>query len=200
MLMNMTHIFRFLLLFGLSIHILAAQEQKVETKKDSIEQNHTTREKKKQEDNAPRYMALDVHRRLGGVKRLRFYRGNDLEFSLKGSKVRYKGKIQGVGKDELIILGNRIPFKNIDKIVVRNPSWFVHAGSVLFPVAGFGYFAMDMINPALDDSPGTRPFTIHREALFISGTLILSGIILHFFKKRIYRINKRRILRSLIKF
>lgn len=198
--MNFSYIFRLLLLFSLSLHTLAAQEQKVETKKDSTEQNFSTREIKKEDDNSPRYMALDIHRRLGKVKRLRFYKGNDLEFTLKGSNVRYKGKIQGVGKDELFILGNGIPFKNIDKIIVRNPSWFVHAGSLLFPIAGLGYFAMDMINPALDDSPGTRPFTVHREALFISGTLVLSGIILRFFKKRVYRMNKRRILRSLIKF
>lgn len=197
---NTVYIFSFLIVFSLTTHSLKAQEQKVETKKDSLNKNFSTREKKIDDANVPRYLALDVHRRFGKVKRLRFYRGNQLVFKLKGGKDKYKANIQDVRTDEIGILGGSIPFKNIDKIIVRNPNWFVHAGSVLFPVAGIGYFAMDMINPALDDQSGTKPFTIHREAVIISSTLVLSGIILRFFKRRIYKINKRRILRSMIKF
>ncbi|EAY28598.1 hypothetical protein M23134_04445 [Microscilla marina ATCC 23134] len=197
--MNIIYTLRFFVVLSLYVHTLSAQEQKVETKKDSIKQSINNAEKENA-DNVVRYMALDMHRRLGKVKRVRFYRGNELEFTLKGGRARYKGKILGVGENELFILGNSIPFANIDKIIVRNPSRFLYAGSLLLPVAGIGYFAMDMINPALDDSPGTRPFTVHREALFISGSLILSGIILHLLKKRVYRMNKRRMLRSLVQF
>lgn len=198
--MNNTH-YRLLFLFALNLPVIStwAQEQKVETKKDSIK-NVTTREKKIKELNGSRYLALDVYRRFGKVKRLRFYRGNEFVFKLKGGKEKYRTKIQSVGKEDVGVLGTGIPFRNIDKVIVRNPSWFVHAGSVLFPVAGIGYFAMDMLNPALDDNAGTKPFTVHREAVIISSSLILTGIILRFFKRKVFKINKRRVLRSMIKF
>ncbi|WP_299460707.1 hypothetical protein [uncultured Microscilla sp.] len=198
--MNIIYTLRFFVVLSLYVHTLNAQEQKVETKKDSTKKSISKAEKESADKPVVRYMALDIHRRLGKVKRVRFYRGNELEFTLKGGRARYKGKILGVGENELFILGNSIPFANIDKIIVRNPSRFLYAGSLLLPVAGIGYFAMDMINPALDDSPKTRPFTVHREALFISGSLILSGIILHLLKKRVYRMSKRRMLRSLVQF
>lgn len=198
--MNNTH-YKLLFLLALNLSVIStwAQEQKVETKEDSTE-NVTTREKKIKELNGPRYLALDVYRRFGKVKRLRFYRGSEFIFKLKGGKDRYRTKIQSIGKEDIGVLGTSIPFGNIDKVIVRNPSWFVHAGSVLFPVAGIGYFAMDMLNPALDDNAGTKPFTVHREAVIISGSLVLTGLILQFIKRKVFKINKRRVLRSMIKF
>lgn len=187
-------IFYLFIVFSFSINTLFAQEQKVESPTD------TTREIRIKAPTGPRYLALDIHKRFGKVKRLRFYRGNEFIFQLKGSKERLKTEIESVSETDLGILGGTVPLKNIDKIIVTNPSWFVHAGSVLFPIAGLGYFTMDMLNPAIDDQPDTKPFTIHREAIIISGSLILTGIILRFLKKRVFKINNRRVLRPLIKF
>lgn len=184
----------------LSITALQAQEQGVETRKDSTSKVDENGKKPKKEIKGPRFLALDIHRRFGKVKRLRFYRGNKFTFKLKGSNERFQTQIEHVGKTHLGILGGSIPLDNIDKIIVRNPSWFIHSGAALFPIAGIGYFALDMINPALDDNPGSEPFTVHREAVIISGTLLLTGIIFKFLKKRVFKINKRRILRPMIKF
>ncbi|HAS45187.1 MAG TPA: hypothetical protein DCS93_32185 [Microscillaceae bacterium] len=190
----------YLFLIGLlCTQTLLAQEQGVETRRDSTKTD-TAATKQNKEITGPRFLALDVHRRFGKVRRFRFYRGNSFEFKVKGSKERFETKIESVGKTQLGILGGNLPLENIDKVYVRNPGWFIHSGSVLLPIAGLGYFALDMLNPAVDDNPGSKPFTVHREAVIISGSLILTGIILRFFKKRVFKINKRRILRPMIKF
>ena len=191
----------YLLLVGLLAgQTLIAQEQGVETHRQDSTKADTVNIRIGQELKGPRFLALDVHKRFGRVKRFRFYRGNSFEFKVKGNKERFKTKIEGVSKTQLGILGGSIPLASIDKIYVRNPGWFIHQGAAILPIAGLGYFALDMLNPAIDDNPGSKPFTIHREAVIISGSLLLTGIILKFFKKRVFKINKRRVLKPMIKF
>lgn len=192
----------YLLLVGLLAgQTLIAQEQGVEThRQDSTKTDTATTIRVSKEMKGPRFLALDVYRRFGKVRRFRFYRGNSFEFKMKGSNERFQTKIEGVSKTQLGILGGSIPLANIDKVYVRNPGWFIHSGSAILPIAGLGYFALDMLNPAIDDNPGSKPFTIHREAVIISGSLILTGIILRFFKTRVFKINKRRVLKPMIKF
>lgn len=141
-----------------------------------------------------RFLALE---KSGGKKRIRFYEGSEIVFKLKGDKAPYRATIERVKDSSLVILGTEIQLKDISAVVFYKNNGLLNSATQLLPVAGIGYFLMDMINPVFSNR---EAFVVTKPTVTTSATLILGGLFLKIFKKRTIRLNQKRYLITLAKF
>jgi hypothetical protein len=144
-----------------------------------------------------RFLALE---KQGRIKRVRFYIGDEIHIKLKGDHTKYSPIITALGKDYVETFGTKIPLKEIQSITVFKDDWLVHQGSYFLPIAGAGYFVMDMVNPLFSGNSNREAFSIDRRTVITSSVLMLTGFALNLFKKRTFRLHERRYLKVMYKF
>lgn len=137
-----------------------------------------------------RYLVLD---KPGHIKRLRYYAGDDLIFKLKGDKMKYKDIIEAIGDSSIRIKGTDIPIKDIRAVIRYKEGGMLDQAIYILPRAGIVYFLADTFNPVfLGGDPG-----ISRSGIVIGSSFVATGLLLKLAKKRTYRINNFRTLRTL---
>ncbi len=133
----------------------------------------------------------------GRVKRLYYKVGDRINFYLKNDKTLYRPFIQGILPTSFVSYQTQVPLEEVATIVIYRDSWFINQGSFYLPMAGVGYFLMDMINPIFSKN---EAFVFSKPALLTSSILVLSGFSLHLFKKRKHHLGKRKYLKIIDRF
>lgn len=130
---------------------------------------------------------LVLEKQSGIYNPLKFRAGDNFTFRMNALKTKYKATLSHIGQNEITVFGTDIPLSAISWIQIDNPHWLVQQGSIYFPVASVGYFAMDMVNPIFS---GEESFQFSQQTLITSSAFMLTGIILYLLKKKRYRIYK----------
>lgn len=130
---------------------------------------------------------LILEKKTGIYKPLKFRAGDNFTFRINAIRKKYKATLSHIGKNEITVFGTDVPLSAVSWIEVDNTHWLVQQGSIYFPVASVGYFAMDMVNPIFS---GEQSFQFSRQTLITSSAFMLTGIILYLLKKKRYRIYK----------
>jgi hypothetical protein len=129
----------------------------------------------------------------GNVKRFRYYAGDELIFKLKGDKMRYKDVIEAVSDSSIKIRGVHIPLREIKSIIRYRQGGMLNQAIYILPRAGILYFLADTFNPVFR---GADP-DISRSGIVVGSSFIAAGFLLKLAKKKTYRINNFRSLRTL---
>ncbi len=140
------------------------------------------------------FLALE---KSGAIKRIRFYTGDEIHLQLVGDKTEYSPTITKIEENAIFSYGARIPLEDIRVVVIHRDEWFLKQGSIYLPLAGVGYFLMDLMNPIFSEE---QEVNISGSTILTSSAFILGGVILHFLKKRKHRLGNRKYLRTLVKF
>lgn len=135
----------------------------------------------------------------GVIKRVKYKTGDRINFYLKNdpSRTLYRPFIQGITPTGFVSYNTEIKLDQIGSVVIFNDHWFVDQGSVYFPIAGAGYFLMDMVNPLFSKN---EAFVISKPAILTSSVLILGGLALKLFKKKKHQLNQRKYLKIIDKY
>lgn len=128
----------------------------------------------------------------GRVKRIYYKVGDRINFYLKNDETLYRPFIQKILPASFITYQTQVPLEQVSAIVIYRDSWFVNQGSVYLPMAGVGYFLMDMINPIFSQN---EAFVFSKPTLFTSSILILGGLSLQLLKKRKHQLGNRKYLK-----
>jgi hypothetical protein len=137
-----------------------------------------------------RYLILD---KPGHIKRFRYYIGDELIFKLKGDRMRYKDVIEDVGDSTIKIKGADIPIKDIKSVIRYKEGGMLDQAIYILPRAGILYFLADTFNPVFR---GSDP-DVSRSGIVVGSSFIAGGLLLKLAKKRNYRMNNFRRLRTL---
>ncbi|QHT70081.1 hypothetical protein GXP67_27260 [Rhodocytophaga rosea] len=137
-----------------------------------------------------RFLILD---KPGHVKRLRYYAGDELIFKLKGDRMKYKDVIEAVGDSTIKVRGADIPLRDIKSVIRYKQGGMLDQAIYILPRAGLLYFLADTFNPVFR---GNDP-DISRSGIVVGSSFIAGGLLLKLAKKRNYRINNFRRLRTL---
>jgi hypothetical protein len=142
-------------------------------------------------DNAIFFLSLE---KPGRTKRLRFYTGDYITVTFKGSKERHNLPLGKITADRVEVFDTPLDLSKIDKVILHNDNGLRKAGAFYLPIAGGLFFLGDMINPIFS---GREPFQISRGSIIVPSILIGSGLILKALGKRKLKMNKNRYLRIL---
>jgi len=176
------------LLVGLACQVSAQILQTAPEEVDTLRQPKTTPSPFFKQQ---KYLVLD---KPGKVKRIRFFPGSEITFRLKNDPVVYHDYITAVDDSSFTIFGTKVLIKEVDRIILRNHSWFVNQGSVLLPAAGLIYFLADNVNPLLRGQEGV---SVSKGSMIVAGSLIGTGLVLRTFRKKQHRIGNNKRLRVL---
>lgn len=193
--MSYTALFYFILFCFL--HSLPAIAQDPKEQKAS-NQGEDSLKNLKNEELTPRAKFLALEKK-GAVKRIRFFKGDQIHFKLKGDKYRYHKVITAIDDNTITVAGTKIPIKNIRSVTIYNDLWLIHQGSKYLPIAGAAYLLIDLINPLLTNGGG-RDLRITPGTAIVSGSLTAAGLALNIFKKRTFRMGKNKYLKILISY
>lgn len=107
--------------------------------------------------------------------------------------MKYKDIIEAIGDSSIRIKGTDIPIKDIRAVIRYKEGGMLDQAIYILPRAGIVYFLADTFNPVfLGGDPG-----ISRSGIVIGGSFVAAGLLLKLAKKRTYRINNFRTLRTL---
>ncbi len=132
----------------------------------------------------------------GRIKRMRFYVGEPITVTFKGSKERQTCTITKIKKDTLELSNAVVPLDKIAKITLYKKGKWRDMASLYLPVAGLLYFVGDMVNPMFSGRDG---FQVKPGSVIVPGVLIGTGLIIKAFSKRTLKMNKNRYLKILEK-
>ncbi len=177
--------FSFVIGQGLSIGLAQSEGGDSPIRTDSISTNYVLKQ---------RLLTLE---KGGKVKRLYYKVGDRINFYLKNDETLYRPFIQEILPSSFVTYQTEVPFEQVATWVIYNDSWLVNQGSVYLPLAGIGYFLMDMINPIFSQN---EAFVFSKPTLLTSSMLVLSGLTLQLFKKRKHHLGKRKHLKAIDKF
>lgn len=135
-----------------------------------------------------KYLVLD---KPGRTKRIRYYKGSEIVFKLKGDRIMYSDPITEITDSTITIFNTPVYIRDIDKIFIYHEGWFIRQGSVMFPLAGALYLVMAALNPAVS---GGKAFQISTGTAIVSGSLIGGGLLLKAFARKGHKIGKRKRL------
>jgi hypothetical protein len=134
----------------------------------------------------PHYLTLEKN---GAVKRIRFYVGNKIEFTLKDDVNRYHPRIGGIGDSSVMIYDTPIPLSRFESVYIRPERPFIRILSGFLIGAGIGYLALDAVN---------NSFSPNRETIIVSTSFVVPGALLMFLiKKRRIKLNENRYLKTI---
>lgn len=137
-----------------------------------------------------RYLVLD---KPGSVKRIRYYVGEELKFKLKDDKTVYTDVIEDVGDSSIKIRGTQIPLKDIRMVIRYKEGGLLNQAIYILPRAGILYFLADTFNPVFRGGS----VDVSRSGIIVGSSFVAGGLFLKLFKKKKYRINNFRSLRTL---
>ena len=151
-----------------------------------------------QHTSAQRYLVL----RKGNKphKQIIFNEGEAIRFRLKGERFFTSSLIQGFGKDEIRFHYYRIKLNEIAEIDIDNKNFaifnFKSLSSYLL-ISGPLYLTIDQFNQtAIRD----EPFGINRAAAIVGGSLVGSGLMMRWLRKRRWKYTKRRHRMEIVDF
>ncbi|GAB4402733.1 MAG: hypothetical protein OHK0053_26930 [Microscillaceae bacterium] len=130
----------------------------------------------------------------GSNKRIRFYQGQSLQVFFHKDPVRYRLQLEGIGPDYIVARETQIPLSRISSVFIQYERPLIRQAATYLPVAGLGYFLLDMVNPLFSNQEAFSP---SRGTFITSGALVLGGLALNLFKKRRIRLNERRYLKTI---
>ncbi|NJL14942.1 MAG: hypothetical protein HC913_19390 [Microscillaceae bacterium] len=108
--------------------------------------------------------------------------------------LRYRLQLEGIGPDYIVARETQIPLSRIASVVIQYERPLIRQAATYFPIAGLGYFLLDMVNPLFSNQEAFSP---SRGTFITSGALVLGGLAMNLFKKRRIRLNERRYLKSI---
>ncbi len=165
-----------------------AQEQKAGSGNET--RDTTSTPPPKQEDDIKRFLVLEKN---GAEKRLRFYEKQEIQFKLKGDKVKNKLKIQKIKEKSLIIQEVEIPLESIESIRINTSSFYPNLFKFATLAGGVGYLGLDLVN----NGPEMTRQSIITPAIFL-GTHVLLRIL--YPNNKTYKLNSKKYLKTLIIF
>ncbi len=169
-------------LFYTPVQAQKKKEQAVETGEDSL----NTLQERDSLFLGDWFLALE---KRGRVKRIRFFKGQELWFRLKGDSFKYRGMIEGVGDGYVQVKGVKIDISQIEYIFVRRKRRAIRLLSNFSILAGGGYFLIDLVN---------NSFTTTRETLTVSGGILAGGLLLKLFLiRKKYKMGKFTYLKTI---
>lgn len=176
--------FIILLLFisHISLEAFSQTESPAQGREDStkLKENTFTPLKK-----GERFLTLE---KPGAIKRIRFYKGQQLEFKLKGSKIKYKTLIQNVKEKSVVIRDTDIALTDFHSLVVYPKKPFLNTLSKFFLLGALGYVAADLVNNSFEPNNVT---------LIVGGIGLGTSIALRLPLKRTFKLGKKRYLKTL---
>lgn len=110
--------------------------------------------------------------------------------------MKYKDVIEAVGDSTIKIRGADIPLKDIKSVIRYKQGGMLDQAIYILPRAGLLYFLADTFNPVIRG--GT--LEVSRSAIVVGGSFVAGGLLLKLAKKRNYRLNNFRRLRTLESF
>ncbi|MCW3078254.1 MAG: hypothetical protein JWO32_2863 [Bacteroidetes bacterium] len=129
---------------------------------------------------------------MGNVKKYEIYVDDELEYKLKGHLFYHSNKIANL-QDSVIVFENDsvIRLNQIKAIRIHTGGHLGKTFQELFFIAGIGFIALNTTNNAINDS---SPL-IDDRAVYISGALVGTSILMRVLLTRHIRINKTVTLR-----
>jgi hypothetical protein len=140
-----------------------------------------------------RFLILD---KPGHIKRFRYYAGDELIFKLKGDRMKYKDVIEAVGDSTIKIRGADIPLRDIKSVIRYKQGGMLDQAIYILPRAGLLYFLADTFNPVIRGGS----LEVSRSGIVVGSSFVVGGLLLKLAKKRNYRLNNFRRLRTLESF
>lgn len=133
-------------------------------------------------------------------KQIIFYEGESMRFRLKGERFFNSGWIQGFGEDEIRFHYYRIKLDEIAEIDVDNKNFTifnVKSWSNVLLVSGPLFLAIDQFNQGVIRD---EPAGINSETVVVSGTMVASGLMLRWLRKRRWKCDRRKHRMKIIDF
>lgn len=132
------------------------------------------------------FLALE---KRGRVKRIRFFKGQELWFRMAGDTFKYRAIIEDIGKDFVQVKGVKINISQIEYIYMPRKRRMIRLLSNFSILAGGGYFLIDLVN---------NSFSTTQETLTISGGILAGGLLMRLFLiRKKYKMGKYTYLKTI---
>ncbi|OEJ99653.1 hypothetical protein BFP71_08765 [Roseivirga misakiensis] len=126
-----------------------------------------------------------VVRKKGGSRRYEYRPGNYLVYLQKGNTQFFRDRITEFADSTIVLENNILRLNQIETIDVSNAfsnrSRLLRGVEEVLPVAGVGYFALDIFNDSVID--GNR-LSLDEGVTVTSGALVLSGFMLKWMRRK----------------
>lgn len=133
-----------------------------------------------------RFMSLDI-KKVGTVRRIKFYENDNIILKVKRYKGRFKGTITSLSDTALIMDSMIILYKDITKVLVDNNNYVTSITKKFLRSSGALYMLLDAVNNAINsNTPIINPRTV-----IIGVSLIVIGQSVKWLSIKHYKINSR---------
>ena len=136
-----------------------------------------------------------IYNRFGKVKKFEFFINDKFEYKLKGKKTFRENKIVNL-QDSLIVFENDsvIKLSQIHAIRVHRGGHLLRTIQEFFIIGGIGFIGLNTVNNAIN---GTSPL-IDNRAVYISGALVGTGLLIRLISTHRIHINKNKSLKIIV--
>ncbi|MGZ3901282.1 MAG: hypothetical protein ACXVNM_06105 [Bacteroidia bacterium] len=136
-----------------------------------------------------------LYARFGKVKKFEFFINDLMEYKLKGKRFFHENKIVNL-QDSLILFENDsvIKLSELKAIRIHRGGHLARTLQEVFFIGGVGFIALNTANNAINS---TSPL-IDNRAVYISGALVGTSLLIRLFSTHHIRINKNKSLKIIV--
>ncbi len=132
-------------------------------------------------------------KKLGGKREVRFFRGEEIRFQLKGDPHFVTGTIEDFGENYLVVFGTEVYLENIARIDIKSKkvSWFSFESSTgTMLMAGLALPIVDVANQLITEKEGK--VNLHPSVIIVSAVLVTASLILKLLEPKYFVLGEKR--------
>ncbi|MEM9327189.1 MAG: hypothetical protein AAGA85_16090 [Bacteroidota bacterium] len=126
-------------------------------------------------------------KKLGGKQEVKFFKGEEIRFQLRGDEYFVSGQIEGFGVEAFIVHGTEVSLKDVDRYDIRNKrtsGFDYQTSSAVMLTAGIALPLVDLGNQFIVE--GRDRVRLHPSIIITSASLIVGSFIIRWLEPRYF--------------